>query len=74
MGGDQCQNSTPQFWMFETHFDVHFSFGCPFILMYNMHSDVYAVYIWSHSDVHSTFGCMSVILMYTLHLDVWKSF
>ena len=61
----------------------HLNFGClrhilmyicPFILMYNMHSDVYAVYIWSHSDVHSTFGCMSVILMYTLHFDVWKSF
>ena len=63
MGGDQCQNSTPQFWMFETHFDVHFSFGCPFILMYNM-----------HFDVHFTFGCVEVILMYTLHLDVWKSF
>ena len=38
------------------HFDVHFSFACPLILM---------MY-----HTHSVFGCMAVIMMYTLYLDV----
>ena len=49
--------------MFETYFDVHFSFGCMLaILNVFNHSDVHAAFV-SHSDVHSAF-----------HFDVCSAF
>ena len=41
---------TTLFWMFETHFDVNFAFGCPYIIM--------------HLYVSHPFGCMAVYTLY----------
>ena len=81
MGDDlNAKNSTPKFWIFETHF----SFGCMLVIL-NV-SDEHAAYECMsvilmhnvHLNVCQPFSCtlyiecMSVILMYTL-VHVHKS-
>ena len=82
MGDDpKCQNSTPQFWMYETHFDTFFimlvilnvlnhsdAFEYMSVnLMYTLHVSHSDVHYAFHSDVCSAFERMSVFLMCSLH-------